>query len=199
MTYKTTFIANTFTYQDYRMLIDDLLAQGKTTGPDQSVAMINYTKINVQRMKRLDKTVIIQESILNAVQQLKQNYTWLVLTEAWCGDAAQILPTLHKIGENSNGKISVRYMLRDQNIDIMDAHLTYGGRAVPKLIVLDHNLTETTNWGPRPKLLQDLFLEWKTEPNTTKADWSEKIHSWYAKDKTVEIQKELLAILQSIN
>jgi len=199
MTYKTIFIENTFTYQDYRMLIDDLLAQGKTTGPDQSVAMINYTKMNVQRMKRLDKTVIIQESILNAVQQLKQNYTWLVLTEAWCGDAAQILPTLHKIGENSNGKISVRYILRDQNIDIMDAHLTYGGRAVPKLIVLDHNFTETTNWGPRPKLLQDLFLEWKTEPNTTKADWSEKIHSWYAKDKTVEIQKELLAILQSIN
>jgi hypothetical protein len=199
MTYTTHFLANTFTYQAYRSLIDELLEQGKSTGADHTAAMINYTKMNVQRMKRLDKTVAIEESILTAVMQLKQNYTWLVVTEAWCGDAAQILPTLNKIGENSEGKISVRYVLRDQNLNIIDAHLTNGGRSIPKLIVLDNNLTEITSWGPRPKVLQDLYLEWKTEPNTTKEDWSEKIHSWYAKDKTIEIQKDLLAVLQGLN
>jgi hypothetical protein len=199
MTYSAQFLANTYSYLAYRNLIDELLLQDKTTGLDHSEAMIHYTKMNVQRMKRLDKTVIIQENILKALSQLKQNYTWLVVTEAWCGDAAQIIPTIVKIGEISQGKISVRYILRDQNLDIIDAHLTNGGRAVPKLIVLDPALTETLSWGPRPKVLQDLFLEWKKEPNTIKEDWSEKIHAWYAKDKTVEIQKELLEIVQRLN
>ena len=199
MTYTTELITNSLTYLTYRTLIDNLLEQGKSTGEDHSAAMINYTKMNVQRMKRLDKTTVIAENLLHALKKLEHNYTWLVVTEAWCGDAAQIIPTLNKIGENSDGKISVRYVLRDQHLDIIDSHLTNGGRSIPKLIILDHNLTEITNWGPRPKILQDLFLEWKTEPNTNKEDWSEKIHSWYAKDKTIEIQKEMLEILQSIN
>jgi hypothetical protein len=199
MTYSAQFLENTFDYKAYRNLIDELILQNKTTGLDHSEAMIHYTKMNVQRMKRLDKTVIIDENISKTLLQLKHNYTWLVVTEAWCGDAAQIIPVLDKIGEISQGKISVRYILRDQNLDIIDAHLTNGGRAIPKLIILNKNLTETISWGPRPKVLQDLFLEWKTEPNTTKEDWSEKIHGWYAKDKTKEIQKELLEILQRLN
>jgi hypothetical protein len=161
--------------------------------------MINYTKMNVQRMKRLDKTVEIAENLLKAVKDLNQHYTWLVLTEAWCGDAAQILPVLNKIGENSDGKISVRHILRDQNLEIMDAHSTNFNRAIPKLIVLNDSLTEVTQWGPRPEKLQNLFLEWKTEPNTTKQDWAKKIHAWYAKDKTVEIQEDLLGIIKLLN
>jgi hypothetical protein len=199
MTYSSQFIAETLSYNTYRILIDDLLAKGKTTGPDQTSAMINYTKMNVQRMKRLDKTVEIAENLLKAVKDLNQHYTWLVLTEAWCGDAAQILPVLNKIGENSDGKISVRHILRDQNLEIMDAHSTNFNRAIPKLIVLNDSLTEVTQWGPRPEKLQNLFLEWKTEPNTTKQDWAKKIHAWYAKDKTVEIQEDLLGIIKLLN
>jgi hypothetical protein len=199
MTYSSQFIAETLSYNTYRILIDDLLAQGETTGPDQTSAMINYTKMNVQRMKRLDKTVEIAKNLLKAVKDLNQHYTWLVLTEAWCGDAAQILPVLNKIEENSDGKISVRHILRDQNLEIMDAHSTNFNRAIPKLIILNDSLTEVTQWGPRPEKLQNLFLEWKTEPNTTKQDWAKKIHAWYAKDKTVEIQEDLLGIIKLLN
>ena len=40
---------------EYIKMIDDLLAEGKTTGEDQSESMINYGKLNRQRMKRLTK------------------------------------------------------------------------------------------------------------------------------------------------
>ena len=110
MTYSAQFLENTFDYKAYRNLIEELILQNKTTGLDHSEAMVNYTKMNVQRMKRLDKTVILNENISKTLLQLKQNYTWLVVTEAWCGDAAQIIPVLDKIGEISQGKISVRYI-----------------------------------------------------------------------------------------
>ena len=44
-------------YKAYRSMIDELLEEGKTTGMNHSDAMIDYTKMNVQRMKRLDKQV----------------------------------------------------------------------------------------------------------------------------------------------
>ena len=39
-------------YAEYRNLIDSLLAEGKTTGENHSEAYLNYTRMNVQRMKR---------------------------------------------------------------------------------------------------------------------------------------------------
>ncbi|MFT4031954.1 MAG: hypothetical protein QM669_06010 [Siphonobacter sp.] len=40
-----------YTYEAYRNLIDDLLAEGKTTGPKQSEMYTKYTQLNVQRMQ----------------------------------------------------------------------------------------------------------------------------------------------------
>ena len=40
----------------YRELVHQLAEIGKTTGDEQSEAMINYTKLNDRRMTRWDKT-----------------------------------------------------------------------------------------------------------------------------------------------
>lgn len=184
-------------YGQYRDLIDALLMEGKTTGNNQSAAMTNYTEMNVQRMKRLDKTTSITDTALEKINALNKNYTWLVLTEAWCGDAAQTIPVMNKIAEASNGKISVRFILRDQHLYIMDAHLTNNGRAIPKLIVLNNNLKELADWGPRPKLLQDMVNDWKADPLLTHEDWIEKVHAWYAKDRTAQTMLELLDLLKT--
>jgi hypothetical protein len=50
-------LQNAFTYKHYRNLIDSLLKENKTTGSNNSEDYINYTKMNVQRMERLDKTI----------------------------------------------------------------------------------------------------------------------------------------------
>jgi hypothetical protein len=39
---------------------------------------------------------------------LNKSYIWLVLTESWCGDAAQILPILNKMALESNKKIELQ-------------------------------------------------------------------------------------------
>lgn len=199
MMYSKGLIDSSMSYEQYRNLIDNLLLENKTTGNDQAAAMINYTNMNVHRMKRLDKTTSMTEKGIEELNTLKQSYTWLVLTEAWCGDAAQTVPVMNKIAESSNGKISVRFILRDEHLDIIDAHLTKNGRAIPKLIVLDNSLKEVTNWGPRPKTLQDMVNVWKADPLLTHEDWSEKVHAWYAKDKTQQTMLELLDLIGEIN
>ena len=77
---KTTIeksLQNTYTYQEYRDLVSNLLAEGKSTGPNQSEDLTNYSMLNDRRMKRLDKTIKISEETRQKVQALKETQTWL--------------------------------------------------------------------------------------------------------------------------
>jgi hypothetical protein len=199
MTYTKDRIVQSISYECYRNLIDNLLEVDKTTGLNHSAAMIHYTKMNVQRMKRLDKTTQLNSELVDAISRIKETYTWLIITEAWCGDAAQIIPIIKKMAEASAGKIVLKFILRDEHLDIMDAHLTNGTRAIPKTMILDDHLNEITNWGPRPKTLQTMVMDWMKDPELTHEDWSEKVHSWYAKDKTQEIQREFINLLRTLS
>ena len=48
-------IQEAYNYEDYRSMIDELVAQGKTTGPIQGEMMMQHTTMNVQRMNKWDK------------------------------------------------------------------------------------------------------------------------------------------------
>jgi hypothetical protein len=87
-------------------------------------------------MKRLDKQTKLSESATSKLKNIQNNFTWLVLTEGWCGDAAQTLPVINKFAE-ANSKIDLKVVLRDENDDLMNQFLTNGSRSIPKLIVID--------------------------------------------------------------
>lgn len=186
------------TYVAYRQLIDELLLAGQTTGPDDSGAMLHYTKMNVQRMNRVDKTVQIDEALQSAIGKIGSGYRLLVISEGWCGDAAQIVPVFDKLVQVSDGKLSLKLVLRDKNLPLIDAHLTNGGRAIPVLLVLDEQGEVRAQWGPRPQVLQQLLVEWKKE-NTDMMAIAEKLHSWYAKDKTRSTQDELSRLFSELS
>lgn len=186
------YLSQAMDYPSYRKLIDDLLLEGKVTGPQQSASLAEYTKLNVQRMQRIDKTVHLQPQLSTALKEINQPQTWLVITEGWCGDAAQILPVINAMA-SENPLIQLKLVLRDSNLELMDQYLTDGtSRSIPKLIVLDTDtMEEKFNWGPRPAALQEIYQKMRTEGMEYPAI-SQEIHAWYAKDKTVGIQKEIL-------
>src|SRR5699024_633694 len=109
------------------------LAECKTTGHNHADEMIGYSRMNVQRMKRLDKQVELTDELTNALQENDRELIWLGLTEAWCGDAAQNIPVIAKMARESD-RLTLRLILRDEHIDIMDQYLTNGGRSIPKLV-----------------------------------------------------------------
>ncbi len=189
-------IDSSMNYNSYKELLNQLFEEGKTTGENQSAELLNYAKMNLQRMKRLDKTVSLNDSLSAVIDSADlPEMIWLVITEGWCGDAAQNIPLLNKIAKKTN-QIDLRFILRDGNLEVMDQHLTNGGRAIPKLIALEpESLNVIGTWGPRPKEPQKLVDELKKQEGVEYSVIAEKMQLWYARDKTQAQQTELLECL----
>src|SRR5690606_26170750 len=180
----------TYNFDEYLHLVKGLVAEGKTTGEDQSEEMVYYTGLNLVRMERITKVFSFTDQLFDAVQRLTQNYRFVVLTEAWCGDAAQTVPVFNYIAKASKGKISLELLLRDENLDLMDQYLTNGGRSIPKLIVYNELNEVVVTWGPRPETLTTHIQQLKED--NKEADYTfliEKMQLWYAKDRTLSTQK----------
>lgn len=188
-------IDNAYTYESYRAMIDENFAHGKTTGDNHSKAMLHYTKMNIQRMKRLDKTSKISGELTATIKQITEPQVWLIITEAWCGDAAQSLSTIQKAA-SLNDKIQTRYILRDEHPEVMDAYLFNGTRSIPKVIILKADtLEEIGHWGPRPVAAQEIVDEHKALGSSHEV-YVELVHKWYNTNKTVDIQDELNELLK---
>lgn len=189
------YVEKSMTYAEYIKLIDDLLLDGKTTGTNQSETMFNYGKLNRQRIHRLEKTVKLTDSIKEKARAVNRKMIWLIITEGWCGDAAQNIPAIEKIASENPEKIQTRYVLRDENLELMDKYLTNNARSIPKLIAFDaETLEELGTWGPRPQVAMDRFYELK-KLEMEKPLIMENIQRWYLSDKEQSIQAEFENLL----
>ena len=189
------YIQKSMSFPMYIGFIDQLLAEGKTTGPNQSEAMLSYASINRQRMRRLENTIEIDPDLRRVMGSLDVDWIWLVITEGWCGDASQNIPIIEKIAA-ANPRIETRYNLRDENPELIDRFLTNGARAIPKLIVIDRQDGSIRGmWGSRPKAAQEYFLEMKAA-GLEKANIMENLQRWYISDRGRSIQKEFLNLVE---
>lgn len=187
-------------YTDYIDMIEALLEQGKTTGENHSVEMLSYTKLNLSRMKRWNKTLELNKELIDTIEDISGNYLFLVITEAWCGDAAQNIPIIAKICE-LNESFEMRLLLRDENSALMDQFLTNGSRSIPKVICWNRDTHEEMFvWGPRPTELQEMVMQYRSKKDKEPFDqFSEKVHSWYFNDKGESIQKEFLSLISKLS
>jgi hypothetical protein len=190
---STDTIDEAYTYDDYRQIIDRLQSDGKTTGENHSDAMLHYTKMNVHRMKRQDKRTDLNDELTERLSKVDTDWTWLVLTEAWCGDAAQSLPIINKMAD-TNDNISLRLILRDEHLEVMDQFLQNGkSRSIPKLICIDSDTLEVIgDWGPRPQEAQELYDSLRSDSEMPYQEVAERLHKWYADDRGQAIQNEFI-------
>ena len=189
-------IAKGTSYQDYRVLMDNLAAEGKATGQNVSEDLVNYTLLNQRRMKRLDKTWKIDQETTDMIKGYAgKKVTWLVLTESWCGDAAQALPMINKVASLTEN-ISLKLILRDENIDVMNRFLTNGAMSIPKLVMVDDASGKVVGeWGSRPKIAQQMVVDYKNEHGTLTPEFKEELQVWYNKDKGQSMLNDLLELL----
>lgn len=81
------------------------------------------------------------------IKQLKErNLRAIVLAEVWCGHCMLNIPIFLKLAEKAN--ISVRFLNRDENLELMDQYLTNGNRVIPIFIFIDEEGNEVAKWGP---------------------------------------------------
>ena len=187
---------NSYSYQDYRKTVTDLLQEGKSSGAIQSEALVNYSRLNETRMHRLDKTIVIDQTIVSKFKAIQSKYIWLVIAEGWCGDAAQILPIFNKMSEVSD-HIDFKIVFRDGNEALMNSFLTNGSKSIPKLIILDKNALDViADWGPRPKGAIDLVQNYKDKFGVIDDTIKAELQMWYLHDKGLSTQKEIMELLK---
>lgn len=193
---NTALLESAMTWESYNSLLERLMTENKTTGPDQSEQMINFARLNLQRMRRIGKTVQVQPDVKTQLAAITRRLTLLFITEGWCGDAAQTLGVINAMAAEIP-HADVKVILRDEHTAVMDHFLTNGGRAIPIVVLLDADTLEVLGkWGPRPVALQQLIAQWK-EQGLQKEQFIEKVHTWYAADKTQTTQVDFFATLQA--
>ena len=169
--------------------------QGATTGSNQSDRLIQYTKLNLSRSKRVDKNFKPLKETSDFFKDFNREIKLKIITEPWCGDAAQIVPALAGLAELSE-KIETEIVLRDENEELMNQHLTNGGKAIPVAIIIDAKNNETLgHWGPRPVVAQQMVMDYKAKPENERPkfdDFVQEMQQWYNKDKTASIQNEVI-------
>jgi hypothetical protein len=190
--YTTELIDTALTFPDYRRVIRETLASSPADATAEK--MRPHLKSNSALMDDYDENYRIGAALLDAVNAGPAT-TWLVITEGWCGDAAFNVPLFYVLEKLVPEKVKLRLVLRDSNPEIMDAHLTDGGRSIPKLIVLSDDLKPLGFWGPRPVGLQQLMKQWKDDGLELR-ELIPKVHGWYDSDKTRTLQQELTRMVK---
>ena len=154
---------NSYSYSEYRNHISSLLQDGLSTGATQSEDLTNYSSLNEVRMNRLDKTIKLTDDIKERLAKLKKEHILLVISEGWCGDAAQIVPVINKMA-NETDKLELEIVLRDDNDELMNEYLTNGARSIPKLVLVEKDThIARGSWGPRPHDAAKLIRDYKEQ------------------------------------
>ncbi len=157
---------------------------------------LNIKSLNLQRGSRISRTYTPGEELNRLINDITEKQLWMVITENWCGDSGQNLPYI-AVMASQNPLIDLRIILRDLNPDIMDEFLTNGTRSIPILAAFSQDGEELFRWGPRPAYAVNLINSWKSE-GLEKPEWTEKLHSWYAKNKGSELEKEFIDLIRKV-
>ena len=157
---------------------------------DKEHPYFNYYELGLTRMQRVNKTYTPNPTHL----ELLKNKNWkgkiLIISEAWCGDAAMIVPVIAKFFEGHN---EVKIVYRDENEELINQYLTNGGKSIPIVLILNENNEVISHWGPRPKHGMELLKRYKEDPENYNADqFHNDLQIYYTKNKGQDIIDELL-------
>jgi hypothetical protein len=188
-------LKNSYSYAEYRELVERLAVEDKSTGPIQTEDLAHYTQLNNSRMHRWDKTLKIPADVAANVKSLKTPIVFIVLTESWCGDAAPSLPVFHKL-EELTPYLKLRILLRDENLELMHRFLTNNTLSIPKVLLWDENSeTVLADWGSRPKEAAKMVKYYREKHGILTAEFRESLQKWYNKDKGQSTLQEIVALL----
>lgn len=123
-----------------------------------------------------------------------------MISEGWCGDAAQLLPVFDKMAEQSEGKIELRIVLRDENEELMNLFLTNKSKSIPKLIVINKATSGAlAHWGPRPDGAVELIEAYKKQHGVIDETLKADLQIWYLHDKGVAAQSEVIDMMLDLD
>ncbi|MFC4618233.1 thioredoxin family protein [Camelliibacillus cellulosilyticus] len=107
-----------------------------------------------------------------------KNLRCAIIAADWCGDVVHNVPVVLRIMETAN--ISTEMFILEENEDLINNFLLYGGRSIPVVLLTDENGDVIHRWGPRPDYIQEPMAQFKALnlPNGSEA-YKEKVTEVY--------------------
>ena len=165
---------------------------------EQGISWERYLGEDIQRHRALWEGVyrrsVVPSWALDAALELGRELKLLVLTEDWCGDAANTVPVIARFAELAP-RTEMRLLKRDEHLELMDRYLTAGARSIPLAIVLDADCSPIGRWGPRPQKLQEFVIREKRAGIRPNDEIYKDVRGWYARDRGASTLRELLAAM----
>lgn len=183
-------------YEAFVEEMQDIVDHGSSHKIGYTENLIGFTQLNLVRKQRWNKKLDLAKWE-DQWKAIEGKFTLLVISEGWCGDAAHIVPVMAKLS-SYGASVNMLLIHRDQNLEIMDAFLTNGGRAIPKAVLLDANGEVLGSWGPRPQILQASFLEERAKGEMTGDEIKIYLQKWYNRDKGQTTASELTHWMKDI-
>lgn len=145
-------------------------------GSTIQVYMENMSTLKEESYEVYDNFTLPQDGFAEELKQHKLHF--LTITEDWCGDAMVINPVLRKVVEAAG--LPMHVALRDADTDLIDRHLTNGGRAIPMVLILNEQGELIGKWGPRAPEVQAMVTEGRAKlPAKEDPTFDEKQKEFY--------------------
>lgn len=183
-----------FSYEEYREYWTTQREQPLDDADAEDRRMHHYLNYNWDRQATVHDAYVPSDELRRAVNAIEEPQLWMVLTEAWCGDSAFLLPVIAEAASLSDD-VTLRILLRDDNLDVMDQYLTDGSRSIPKLVAFSEGGDELFTWGPRPAEAAQRFAELREQYDDKKKAIADLLE-YYKEGGWREADTELAEMLQ---
>ncbi|MFI2857992.1 thioredoxin family protein [Paenibacillus sp. JSM ZJ436] len=98
----------------------------------------------------------------------------LILAADWCGDVLRNVPAIFRALEAA--EVTTEVLVMEQHLETMDQFLTFGGRSIPVVLIVDSGGNVLRQWGPRPAHVQKHMAAFKQDnPDREAPDYQEKL------------------------
>jgi len=179
-------------YTDYLYHSEQKIKELQQSSSEEDRRFLEYYQLGLTRMHRVGKTYRPDEKQLKRFSEKGFRGKILIISEGWCGDAAMIVPVVHRFF----GDECVRMVYRDENEELISQYLTNGGKSIPIVLILDQEENVTSHWGPRPAHGMELLKKYKNSPQTyTADDFHNELQVYYTKNKGLDIVEEILDMI----
>lgn len=180
-------------FEEYLDYFESLLNSEHPEAPYDDPEYFQYAKLNWSRTQRWLKKGVVLPDVAEKIKAISTPQQWIVITEPWCGDAAQCVPFFQLLAQ-LNPLITFNIELRDQPPFLIDNYLTNGSKSIPVLVMRDVQGKDMGVWGPRPQGAKELFYAMKAEDKPFE-DIKEALQKWYNEDAGKQIQQEIADII----
>lgn len=118
---------------------------------------------NRERVEENERKVALEPEAVRFFKSLPKPVNVVVLAEDWCGDVIANLPVLGRLAAEV-GKLNVRVLYRDQNLDLRERWLNQGKyQSIPVFAFFDESFRELGRWIERPASVTELRAKKRQE------------------------------------